>query len=193
MKILDAYFKKGGADIRKAFYKDEYVRETLKRFAEGIPLDLNDGIEFALQEAFSRFCCEEILWSMDDTLRPHQNKLKNGFDVDVKSAGTKVIIEQKVRWCGVDTYPTTDITGKKGDFISERKGLLIVFFTVGFDYLIFDLSKDCFVTDGEWTHPKSTAIKSPEVTEDSYKFDPSKAIYRGRLNKDFIKTLFPDG
>lgn len=172
----------------KSKYNSKYIeplKPLLKEYAEDVGIYSNEE-DFRYAEAYSRKAGEEVLWDINKKVELVQKHLSCRYDILLFSAST-IRVEVKCRGCSIDEYPTTDISEPKGNFISDRDGWLIVLFNEGYDYLVFDLTTDCFTTGGEWTHSKQTVGENKnEITEGKYCFDPAKAIYRGKLDKKWI-------
>lgn len=141
--------------------------------------------DFITSEAWARYVIEKVLLSIDPKLDIHQHPQLDTFDADFYSGGTQIQLEAKCRKCSIGKYDTTNISYKKGDSIENANGWLLVFFNDGFDWLIFDL-RQYKPSLGEWTKNHYTAegadLKNYREKERCWKFDISKAIYRGKFN-----------
>lgn len=161
-------------------YFEKYVEphsEFLRNYANEIKI-YSSSEHFLLSEAYSRYVGEHCLWDIADVALV-QERFKSRYDITLRS-GVSIPVEVKCRGCSSNSYPTTDISVAKGDFILDRSGWLLVFYNDDMRYDVFDLSTDCF-TISTWRHRKTTVEDGEEIVETKYCFDPSKAIYKGRL------------
>ena len=180
---MNKYFSKEKEEYFKKYIEPNET--ALEQYAIEIGLK-SDSRRFLLSEAYSRKAGEEVLWDIDSSVETVQKPLKFRYDILNYSGKTAIPVEVKCRGNSIDKYPTTDITANKGDFIAAAGGWLIVFFNEGFDYLVFDLTRYT-PEQAEWVHSVTTAeVTERKKEEKKYCFDPSEAIYKGRLNKHWV-------
>lgn len=169
-------------------YYEQWIQpyeKVLEEYANEIGL-YDSKRKIKLAEAYSRKAGEEIIWDINRGVEISQKNLKCRYDIINYSGRSAVTVEVKCRGNSIDTYPTTDISAKKGDYITDKSGWLIVFFNESREYLVFDLEHYHPPVE-KWEHKKTTAMDTDEmVVEDKYCFDPSKAIYSGVLDKEWI-------
>lgn len=164
-------------------YKD--YEGALKKFIDRwgiVSAETNYTKSGLYSELWARYVSEQALRMLNPNLDIVQHTLTDVFDLEFVSGGTKINLETKCRNKYVNEYPTTDISFKKGDALSNNKGWLLIFFNKGCDFLIFDLARS-HPKISEWTHSKTTEISGDKtkITEGRMCFNPKEAIYRGNL------------
>ena len=164
-------------------YYEKYLlpyKSQLLKFADDIGLEC-DSEKMLLGEAWSRRALAAVVKDINSSITLHQHSYYANADAHLHSSGTRVDLEIKCRDCGKHTYPTTDISAAKGDFITGKEGWVVIFFNKDYNYLVFDLA-DYTPGKGTWSHNRTTAQENTDkVSEQKYMFDPEKAIFSGRI------------
>ena len=171
------------------YYKEciEPNEEIVEAFADDIGLYTDKPVSYYMwmSEAFSRKAGEEAIWTINPDVKLVQKKsLTSRYDILIYSGGTAIKNDIKFRNLYIDDYPTTDISAAKGDFISNAEGWITIVFKDN-NFLVFDLTKYT-PKKSKWRHSKTTAINGKLIEEDRYCFEPEKALFSGKLDKEWL-------